>query len=102
MSSIPGEGSTFRVELTLPVVERRTQIAELEGKRVAIDVSRAGDAAVFREHAVALGMELASLEASSPPDIAVVDDAAGADKLPPGVSAIRYGRNEGGLSGPPI
>ncbi|GMG92823.1 ATP-binding protein [Cupriavidus metallidurans] len=101
LSSIPGEGSTFRVELTLPVVERRTQIAELEGKRVAIDVSRAGDAAVFREHAVALGMELASLDAPSPPDIAVADDAA-ADKLPAGVSAIRYGRNEGGLSGPPI
>ncbi|HBO77200.1 MAG TPA: hybrid sensor histidine kinase/response regulator, partial [Cupriavidus sp.] len=92
LSSIPGEGSTFRVELTLPVVERRTQIAELEGKRVAIDVSRAGDAAVFREHAVALGMELASLDAPSPPDIAVADDAA-ADKLPAGVSAIRYGRN---------
>lgn len=101
LSSIPGEGSTFRVELTLPVVERRAQIAELEGKRVAIDVSRAGDAAVFREHAVALGMELVSLEAPSPPDIAVVDDAA-ADKLPARVSAIRYGRNEGGFSGPPI
>ncbi|ABF12583.1 hybrid sensor histidine kinase/response regulator [Cupriavidus metallidurans] len=102
LTSTPGVGSTFRVELTLPVVERSTRMVEFAKTHIAIDVSRADDAAVFREHAVALGMQLAPLDCLNPSDIAVIDEDAASDKVPVGVLTIPYGKKHGNLSGPPI
>lgn len=102
LTSVPGVGSTFRVQLTLPVAERSAQIPVLAGKRIAIAVSRADDAAVFREHAITLGMQPTFLEDLEPPDIAVIDIAPPPTWQAAGVSVISYGMHHDGLSGPPI
>ncbi|WP_317915187.1 ATP-binding protein [Cupriavidus sp. TKC] len=102
LSSTPGVGSTFRVELTLPVVERCVGSAELAGKRIAVDVSREGDAGVIREYAVALGMRPTSIADDMPPHVAVIESDTVTDGLPAAVPTILYGNGQGGLSGPPI